>query len=198
MKTDEETGTSPLETMEGLERYVRDRGYDIGVEWKGWRDGGRFASPEPIPSLDWLVNSTRGSSNLVISVGWYTYDYKKKMYDRLGGHYVTVVGVDLKNKKGPTIYIHNPSFGTEPGKTPKPQVCRLVPLTSGYFAPWCEYRPRSVKGYYQIEGIPMRDDADAAILDGAIRFSISHREERNYTAVDPSDDHLLAGHALPY
>ncbi len=190
MKTDKETGTSPLETMEGLEKYVRDRGYDIAVEWKGWREGGKFASPEQTPTLEWLANSVTGPSNIVISVGWYKFDPKKKMYDRLGGHYVTVVGVDTKDKKGPILFIHNPSFGTDPGKTPKPQVCRLVPIREGYFGSWCEYHPRSTKGYFTIEEIPMRDDADVAILDGAIRFSISHPEERNYSVVDPYEDEV--------
>jgi hypothetical protein len=188
MQTDMETGTSPLETMQGLERYVQDRGYDITIEWKGWREGGKFASADPIPNPDWLVKNSRGSSNVVVSVGWYTYHRKKKMYERLGGHYVTLVGVETKDKKHPVMYIHNPSFGTEPGKKPKPEVCRLVPITEGNFAPWCEYHHQSAKGYFRIEGIRMRDDADFAILDGAIGFSISLRRENEYIAADTDDN----------
>ncbi len=185
MNTDHETGTSPIETMEGLERYVKDRGYNIILEWKGWRNGGRFAAKEKAPSVEWLKEGTQADSNIIISVGWYTLDKKKKHYNRLGGHYVTLVGVDPKAKNGPTIFIHNPSFGTEEGKAPKPQVCRLVPITEGCFGPWCDYTQHPAKGYFRIEGIPMRKDAKYAILDGAIRFSVLHRPPKNVTAVTP-------------
>jgi len=173
MNTDKETGTSPIETMEGLERYVKDRGYDISIEWKGWRNGGKYAAKDQVPSIEWLKEGTMGQSNIIISVGWYTLDKKKMTYNRLGGHYVTVVGIDIKNKNTPLLYIHNPSFGTEEGKNPRPQICRLIPINSGHFGPWCEYSQHPAKGYYRLEGIPMRSDAKYAIIDGGIRFTIS-------------------------
>lgn len=177
MKTDKNTGTSPLDTMMGLEQYARNRGYDIEIEWKGWRDGGKFSSDKPIPTLEWLAAGTRGLSNMIVSVGWYTYNERKKIFDRLGGHYVTVVGFNPAAKNGPTLYVHNPSFGAGPARNAKPEVCRLVPITEGSFGAWCQYNPRPAKGYYRLRGIRMRNDADYAILDGAIRFELSRRTD---------------------
>jgi hypothetical protein len=173
MRTDRNTGTSPLDTMMGLERYALDRGYTIHIEWKGWRDGGKFVHSDPTPSLAWLAEGAKGLSNMIISVGWYTYDPRKKVYERLGGHYVTVVGIDTAAKDGPLLYIHNPSFGRGPAKDAKPEVCRLTAIEEGTFGPWCEYSKHPARGYYRIEGIRMRSDAEFAILDGAIRFTLS-------------------------
>ena len=186
MNTDEETGTSPRETMLGLEKYAHDRGYDVAIEWRGWRDGGKFAAKKESPDLAWLKDGTTDLYNTIISVGWYTHDFQKKIFTRLGGHYVTIVGIDTRKPKEPVLYIHNPSFGL--GRNPKPQKCTLSTINRGYFGPWCGYRARPAKGYFQIDGIPKRPDAQIAILDGGIKFTLLNKKlDKNPTVLTQAE-----------
>jgi hypothetical protein len=50
-----------------------------------------------------------------------------------------------------------------------------VPIASGRLAPWKSYGPREAAGHFRVEGIVIKSTADAALLDGAIRLTISAR-----------------------
>jgi len=171
MKTAINAGTDPLDVMSGLDKYIRDCGYEPIIEWKGYREGGKYAAGQ-IPYPEWLEKGMAGDSNIVLEIGWYNYCARCDSFDRTGGHYVTLVGISMKNKF-PRIIIHNPSLGG--GQTPKPQICRLVPIKHGTLSAWGNYPDRSAKGFCKLEGITLPDDSRYAIVEGAIKFTAARK-----------------------
>jgi len=165
-------GTGPISAMAGIRRFVQDRGYDALVEWRGWRHGGEFSSGEFVDP-NWLLEGVLGESNVVVNVGWYKHDEPQRLYTRIGGHYMTLVGYQKEGDEI-TYLIHDPAPRAGTDKTT--HHVRLVPIQAGELAPWKKYGKRSAVGYFLLEGIVLKSTADVAILDGAIRLTISKRE----------------------
>jgi hypothetical protein len=187
MKTAQYAGTDPIDVLTGLDKYISDRGFRPIIEWQGYREGGRYAKGE-VPQLSWMADKfVDGNFNVVLEIGWYSYCEDCKSYKRNGGHYVTLVGLDLRSKE-PTMIVHNPSFGG--GKNPLPQICKLNLITDGNFAPWGPYRLRPAAGYWVMNGITKPADADIAILEGAVKFTVADKKSRQAKANEHK--HLLA------
>ena len=167
-----QSGIGPCAAMQGIERFVRERGYDARLEWQGWRHGGTYATRGTVDT-DWLRQGVIGTSNVVINIGWYRYDQDEDLYARIGGHYMTLVGYRQKGS-GFVYLIHDPAPRSGPGKVT--HEARLVPIRSGRMAPWKQYGERAAAGHCRIEGILVQRTADLAILDGAIRLTISKRQ----------------------
>ena len=125
-------GIGPITAMRGIERFVRERGYDARLEWQGWRRGGQYATAGAVDT-DWLRRGVIGPSNVVINVGWYRYDQDDDLYARIGGHYMTLVGY-RQDGEGFTYLIHDPAARSGRGKVT--HEARLVPIRSGRLAPW--------------------------------------------------------------
>ena len=165
------SGIGPWAAMKGIERFVRERGYDARLEWQGWRYGGQFATANVVDT-DWLRQGVIGESNVVINVGWYRYDQDDDRYARIGGHYMTLVGYRQEGE-GFVYLIHDPAPRSGPGKVT--HETRLVPIRSGRMAPWKQYGKRAAAGHCRLEGIRVLRTADLAILDGAIRLTIARQ-----------------------
>jgi hypothetical protein len=165
-------GIGPYTAMKGIERFVRERGYDARLEWQGWRYGGQFTTASTVDT-DWLRKGVMGRSNVVINVGWYRYDQDEDLYSRIGGHYMTLVGYRQEGD-GSVYLIHDPAPRSGPGKVT--HEARLAPIRSGRLAPWKQYGERPAAGHFRLEGIKIRSTADLAILDGAIRLTIAKRD----------------------
>ncbi|NLE30325.1 MAG: hypothetical protein GX629_11720 [Phycisphaerae bacterium] len=173
MKTARYAGTDPLDVLTGLDKYIRDQGFEPIIEWQGYREGGRYALAE-VPQLTWIADKfIDGDFNVILEVGWYNFCDGCKSYKRKGGHYVTLAGLDLTSEN-PIMVIHNPSVGG--GKEPLPQTCKLQRITYGDFAPWGNYRKRPAAGYWTMDGITMPDNAQIAILEGAVKFSVADKK----------------------
>ena len=168
------SGTGPLAAMHGLRQFVNSRGYQIRIQWQGWRRGGEFARADLVDRR-WIAEGVLGDSNVVLNVGWYKHEPDQDLYSRIGGHYVTLVG--YRNDAGDTLYlVHDPSSRSGPGKVT--HEVRLIPIDSGRLAPWKRYDGRSAVGYFLLEGVAVKRSADVAILDGAIRFQIFTPSEK--------------------
>ena len=165
-------GIGPFAAMKGIERFVRERGYEARLEWQGWRRGGQYATAGAVDA-DWLRQGVMGQSNVVINVGWYRYDPDEHLYARIGGHYMTLAGYRQEDT-GFVYLIHDPAPRSGPGKVT--HEARLLPIRSGRLAPWKQYGGRPAAGHHRIEGIMIRSTADVAILDGAIRLTIAKRD----------------------
>jgi len=168
MKTALYAGTDPIDVLYGLERYILSCGYEPIIEWKGYREGGKFTRG-PIPDLKWMADGFDQDYNLVLEIGWYNYNTQRRSFIRNGGHYVTVTAIDLSSKT-PKLIVHNPSVGG--GATPKPQVCSLREITGGSLAAWANYSDRPADGYYIIHGLTMPYNAKIAIVEGVIKFAV--------------------------
>jgi hypothetical protein len=163
------SGIGPITAMKGIERFVRERGYDARVEWQGWRRGGPFATAGTVDA-DWLRQGVVGPSNVVVNLGWYRYDRDEDLYTRIGGHYMTLAGYRQDGDRF-TYLIHDPAPRSGPGKVT--HEARLVPIRNGRMAPWKQYEERPAAGHFRVEGIVVKRTADLAILDGAIRMTIA-------------------------
>jgi hypothetical protein len=179
MKTVQYAGTDPIDVLIGLDKYVRSCGYEPAIEWKGYREGGKYARG-PIPELEWMTRGFDGKYNVVLEIGWYNYCSHCQSYKRTGGHYVTLTGVKFDGNT-PQFIVHNPSVGG--GLKPKPQVCTLKAITEGTLAPWSRYSKRPAKGYYTMDGLTMPYNAKIAILEGAVKFTV--RDPREQIAERP-------------
>jgi hypothetical protein len=120
--------------------------------------------------LGWLREGVTGESNAVLNLGWYRYEKGEDLYQRLGGHYMTLVGYRREGDRF-TYLIHDPAPRSGPGKVT--HEARLVPIRSGRMAPWKRYQERPAAGHFRVEGIVVKRTADLAILDGAMRMTIA-------------------------
>lgn len=162
-------GIGPVAAMEGIRRFVEGQGYHAELEWQGWRRGGRFATARFVDPA-WLREGAAGDSNAVVNVGWYRYDAQEDLYRRVSGHYMTLVGYRPGGDDF-TYLIQDPAARSGPGKVT--HEARLVPIRSGRLARWESYGQREAAGHFRVEGIVVKSTADLAILDGAMRLTIS-------------------------
>lgn len=170
MKTDIKNGTEPYELMKGLEKYIQDKRYDIKINYRGWMHGGEFIIDRH-PSPQWIVNEIKNSSNAILHIGWYKYDKEKDYYKRVSGHFVTIKNFTGKDTdQDLKIYIHDPALRS--GINSSSEECKLVLINSGKLSSWENYHERPAKGYYKLDGIKIKENADFGIIDGIISFKI--------------------------
>ena len=134
MNTNLKTGTGAAAVLEGLSRYVEDRGYKHDyLKYQGWRKhAGRFATGVEIPQLKWTKQGLKGDSAVCMNVGWYKYTASKDEYVRIGGHWITLVGygADREGKRDDAVLIvHDPA--TRAGKGPAHDYVWLKQIKSG-------------------------------------------------------------------
>lgn len=161
-------GIGPVATLEGIDRYLAERGYRCKLEWRGWRYGGRFAAGRTL-EWHWLCESVFGNSWGILNVGWYRRDESSERYHRFGGHWVTLVGFRQAGDV-PILLVHDPARRSGPGKVT--HEVRLQQLEKGELAPWKGYPALSAQGMYRLEAIVLHPEADCALLDGAIRIEV--------------------------
>ncbi len=151
-------GIGPVAALEGINRYLAERGYRCKLEWRGWRYGGRFAAGRPV-EWHWLCESVLGNSWVILNVGWYRRDDSRECYYRFGGHWVTLVGF-RRATDVPILLVHDPARRSGPGKVT--HEVRLQQLDKGELAPWKGYPALSAQGMYRLEGIALHPEADCA------------------------------------
>ena len=109
-------GTNPDKILTGMQTYTEAKGYELKrLELKSWR-GVSSANKEfkvgTKPDLEWIKNAVQARDNVVVfNFGWYR--ETDDSYERKGGHWVAVVGVN-----GNDFVIHNPIL------KPEDQGCR--------------------------------------------------------------------------
>lgn len=178
MNTSLTTGTGAGGVLEGLARYIEDRGYEYRyLKFQGWRKHpGQFTLGKAIPELNWIRSGIPGNSAVSLNVGWYKYNPWTDEYARIGGHWVTLVGygVDEKGKADPAILvIHDPA--PRCGKSPHEYV-RMELIGAGRLTGKQSGLPRSAKGYYKMAGgMHVKKTADFGILDGAVVLKMGEK-----------------------
>ena len=176
MNTAERDGTSPPRLMAGVQKFVEQSGYQtVRLEQQGWKETTKqFPSKVDIPSLDWIKEGLSVKGGTVwLNVGWYKINAETSHYQRLGGHWVTLVGYgkDRSDRADPlTLLIHDPAPRT--GRDPLTQCVKLSALDSGFLqrsTSQGQVRRREARGYYELKGeMKLKSGADTAILDAAV------------------------------
>ena len=163
-------GTGVNAFMRGLYRYVLDCGYKpTYFKYQGWRKHPRaFSTQKRVPQLNWMKQGVVGKSIECLNVGFYNFDSKARLYRRVGGHWVSLVGYGINNKgvKDPGILlVHDPA--ARDGMTKKTDYVKIQKIMN------CSMKPKkgnafSAKGYHMIlSGLKIRKKR-IGIIDGAV------------------------------
>ncbi|MHC4244782.1 MAG: S41 family peptidase, partial [Planctomycetota bacterium] len=171
-------GTGTTKLMRGIKQYIKDRDYRIAqLEYEGWRKH----SPEmktrfPIPRLSWIKQGILGNGAVWLNVGWYKYNSSKDEYVRTAGHWVTLVGYgkDVNGELNQDcLILHDPS--PRAGKTFSNEHAIVSKIRTGTLVGKWVGLPRSAAGYYKLGGgMHIKNDADVAIIDGAITMKLQN------------------------
>ncbi|MEM5785870.1 MAG: hypothetical protein AAGU11_01050 [Syntrophobacteraceae bacterium] len=182
MGTTLEMGTSPAAILYGIEKYVRDCGYVINdLSYEGWRKvPERFHTGVKNPRPDWIRSGfLPAGSAMFLNFGWYRFYPERNEYKRVSGHWVTLAGfgIDRHGNEAPGVLIvHDP--GNRPGSEFSNEFVRLEKIRSGTLIAGSG-AAHDAAGLFRLSGtMPIHNEADLGILDGAIRLEIK-RPPRN-------------------
>lgn len=171
MASDPEEGTSMRGLLVGVQRYIRDRGYEYErLEYQGDTTHDReFWTGVSVPELDWIKAGLLGPSAVWLEVQLCKYRSKTNTYYYTAqGHVMTLVGygIDKKGRRDPNVLIVHDSWGARPKHT----FYRVEQIKSGWLskeAEWVEWdrlhRPRTGRrGRLVINGKVIDADRSAA------------------------------------
>jgi hypothetical protein len=180
MNTTGKRGTNPPRLMAGVEKFVAQAGYRVTrLEQTGWRDQtARFPAKSEIPTLAWIQQGIAAKGGAVwLNVGWYDRKPGSAEYQRIGGHWVTVVGCvppQPHPPSPPAILLHDPAPRT--GKAPLTQRVSLATLAEGQLlvkSSSGKIRRRDAAGFLTLnDGMKIKSGANTAIIDAAVLLQI--------------------------
>lgn len=172
MKTDDISGTFPDNLVEGLEKYLRGRGYKTQFsDWVGWdwEDCGKC-----VPDFGKVPEGVLGSSNTILELGWYKSKPGDIRYERVDGHFVTVAGFNRTSNNKCELIIHDPSLRSK--HTPKLCTISLVPphIKNLYCSGDGGSSSTNALGYCELNGIDINKTkgANVAVVDGTGTFEV--------------------------
>jgi hypothetical protein len=182
MNTHPVKGVGAVGLIRGVKRFVEN---DIGdqdfqLSYQGWRSSpkGHFTGVKT-PELDWIRSFVGPGKSAWINLGWYRHNKARNEYERIGGHWVTVVGHGADRNGRPNdhvIVIHDPSPRT--GKDPHDFVV-LRKLAGGTLTGNGSGLPRPAKGLFLMGGgMHIKSSADVAILDGIVGLDLHPAKSR--------------------
>ncbi|ULH18270.1 hypothetical protein MF271_22665 (plasmid) [Deinococcus sp. KNUC1210] len=159
MNTDPAHGTGPWQVLWGVGNYLKKAGYGFSdLSYEGWRDVPADQRVGMAPDLDDIRDVIDEDAGAVwLNLGWYRYDENHDTYERLGGHWVTVVG-----HVGDDLLIHDPA--SPAGRTER---VTATLLESGSMIGKEKNLPRDATEYYELGG-DLNTNNWTAILDGAV------------------------------
>ena len=166
LKTDPVAGTMPKNLAYGIERYVKDAGYQGKVETMNWRS--RVRRIGRVMNRDWVVQSLQDGGHVLLNIGWCL--DRGDHYYRAGGHFVTVTDVKGTATK-PVFLVHDPA--KRDGLEKRTIECRFVPLPMDKQLKLKSGTSIATKGFYELRGVRVKKGHDLAIIDGALVFKLS-------------------------
>lgn len=172
MATCEKTGTSTVHLLEGVQRYVRERGYHIrSFEYRGWRPRPSTVQADgTIADLAWIKpRLAKQATAAWLNVGWYArHPTKPGVLTRTGGHWVTLAGYGLDEQgqlAADTLILRDPS--PRSGSRARFEFVRVAPLATGRLEGPQRGLPRSAKRMLHItSGLAIPTGTDLALVDG--------------------------------
>ncbi len=168
MNTSLKNGTGTSGIIRGVEKITGELfdGYKI-LEYEGWRKHPeKNSSGVKIPSINRIKSAVTRNSTAWINVGWYLYNKKNNEYNRIGGHWVTLVGSKYKQ-----LILHDPA--PRAGKTFSNEYVEYSILKSGTLVGKKWGLPFSAQGFVSLgKGMHKKKGADFAIVDGVVYLEI--------------------------
>ncbi len=176
--TGPKAGTSVGGLLRGIRKYVESCGYTCKtLGCQGWRNVPKQYTPETqVPDLEWTKSALANNRAVVWwNVGWYQAGKQPGEYERIGGHWLTVVGYreNKRNRNSPGVFIlHDPA--PRAGKTPARENVLLEKIETGSLVGKNKGLPRSAVGYYMVGGgMHIKKTADFAILDCSVALELA-------------------------
>ncbi len=136
MSTAPKGGTSHVKFMQGLSSYISDAGYSSKISYRGrWRMPKKYGRVESsAPDILDIHEKFSGGAAVFLSIGFYEEGSRPGELRRIGGHFVTVVGVGV-DKNGnidrDTVILHDPGDKASAGV--EKRYLRLEKMRRGRF-----------------------------------------------------------------
>lgn len=177
METEGRDGTSATRLMRGLKKYVTSRGYEIEkLEYRGWSNINKtFKFTSEQPTLEWMKeNIAHPGAAAWLNIGWYKYDPATKVYQRTGGHWITLVGYGITEDGKPdesVLIVHDPSRRSGPGVVTHHMPVTM--LTEGKLIHNSSTHSAEAAGYFKSNGaFVVKKGNDAAVIDGVVVMAL--------------------------
>ena len=179
MNTSLQEGTSTTGMLEGLRRFVHDRGYvPRRLVYAGWRrHPRRFAHAAQVDAREIERHLAKRGAMVLLNVGWYVVSGagQERVYLRKGGHWVTLAGygVDAQGRAARQAWIvRDPS--PRAGRTPRSEFVAWCRLRTGRLEGPQRPLPRSAVGALHLhQGLALPQGTQAALVDGAVLLEIA-------------------------
>ncbi|MCA9598095.1 MAG: hypothetical protein KC776_32505 [Myxococcales bacterium] len=169
MATGANSGTGAAAVLEGLARYMKDAGFGFHrLQYQGWRaHPAKYSGNDKIAQIGFIREALESGGVAWLNVGWYQPSPRGGVWRRHGGHWLTVVGMDVDAGGNPApgvLAIHDPAPWS--GDTLVTHFARFRPIGDGWLS--TEAGPFRADGYQALDGILVKHDGDVAIVDGAV------------------------------
>ena len=174
MDTEVHRQTGTPATLKGISRFLGEKKYPADYAYQGWRRiEKKFNRGWPWPDLDWVKAALQGDSLVLLNVGWYRHDAGKDVYQRFGGHWVSLAGYGVDedgqaDKEILLIHDSSPRAGLEPSV----EYVRVKPIGSGRLAgnSGMPKGANSAVGFFRLGGgMHINSErGDTCILDGVV------------------------------
>lgn len=178
MNTGVKSGTGPKRLTRGLERYVESCGYSCSkLQYQGWRPvSKRHRHEQRTPDLEWIKSEfARERTAVWMNVGWYKAGKQTGEHERIGGHWVTLVGYRGGKQRSATVdvyVVHDPA--PRAGKTFARENLVFERIESGTLVGTNSGLPHSAAGYHLVGGgMHIKKSADYGILDGVVVLELA-------------------------
>ncbi|MFK8028815.1 MAG: hypothetical protein AB8G18_01130 [Gammaproteobacteria bacterium] len=168
MNTSLKNGTGTTGVLRGVERISEELfGRYKELTYEGWRVHPKsYSSGLKRPDIAKMKSYISAKSTAWINVGWYKYNKKNDEYQRIGGHWVTLVGA-----KGNQLILHDPA--PRAGQTFSNEFVTFSEVKTGTLTGEKTGLPADARGYYSLgKGMHIKSRADVALIDGVVYFKI--------------------------
>jgi hypothetical protein len=168
MNTSLKNGTGVSGVTRGVARISQELfgGYRF-LEYEGWRKHpGQYSTGKKRPSKERLLSAISPKSAAWLNIGWYKRNKANNEYRRIGGHWITLVGV--KNGK---LVLHDPA--PRAGKSFANEFVSYSVLKRGTLVGKKSGLPFPAKGLISLgHGMHKKKGADLAIIDGVVYLGL--------------------------
>jgi len=166
MNTSLKNGTGTTGVLRGVDKIAEEFfGSYSGLEYEGWRKHLKeYSSGVKVPDINKIKSFITRNSAAWVNVGWYTHNRRSNEYQRIGGHWVTLVGA----KKNQLIF-HDPS--PRAGQRFSNEFVDFTTIKNGTLVGRKSGLPTPAKGYISLgNGMHIKAKANTAIIDGVVYF----------------------------
>ncbi len=166
MRTSKKTGTHWHDAIEGIEKYICERGYKVKISYdEGSCD---LSGCRKVNNPAQIMKSVIGPSNAILSIAWCRVTPSSLKYWQTGEHFATLAG--FARSEVNKLIIHDPGFSS----TRAPEYAELQEIKKGFCKYWVDRKFHSAEGFYELDGIEIDTEkgANRAVLDGIIEFEV--------------------------